>query len=249
VDPEAETLGYVAAHRPNRVEPEGSSMRLLRAPLVAGTALVLLASPAAASGDQQLATRAVLTQADVPPGFSGGPIEDVGDDPVPPECEGAIAKADEAVDAAPLARSGFQLQSGGYALIQSSVAVLPSAKRAKKAMAAYANRSAATACIEARVTEAFTEPGIDTTVSAGTFTPETDDKGGTKVIDGGDQFLGFAGPIRRTAGGAPQLFEYQIVLAREGRAVAMLTMVAQGSIPRDDAQRMLQTVVTRMGGA
>jgi len=225
-------------------------VRILIALSIAVPVLALAAPAAASSVDQAFAEAAVLTQADAPAGFTGGPFEDSDADPVLPACKGAIAKADRAVEASPIARSGFQLgDTEGYAQIESTVAVLNTEKRAKQAMAAYRKVGAGTACVMARLEDAFTETGVTTSVDVGKFAPELDDKGSTRVITGGDEFLGFSGSIRRTAGGAPQLFDSQVVLARDGRAVTQLVMVTSGTIPRADAQRMLQAVVGRMDGA
>jgi hypothetical protein len=218
--------------------------------VIAGVAGGWSAPAGAKTSDQQIAKAAVLTEADVPSGFTGGPFTEKGDDPTLPECEGAIAKADKSVELAPIARSGFQLNSTtGYAVIENTVAVLPSEKKAKQAMAAYSDEDTAEVCMQARFEESFTETGITTSVSMGSFDPEMDPKGNEKVIKGGDEFLGFGGGVRRSAGGAPQFFEVQVVLAREGRAVTQLAIVTQGTIPRDDMEQMLQTVVTRMGKA
>jgi len=224
-------------------------MRRIAASVVALTALVSTTGTArAATADQEQAEAAVLTEADVPTGFTGGPYTDTSRAPVLRACKGAIARADRMVESSPIARSAFQLSdTRAYALIENAVAVLASQQQAKRAMAAYAQETAAEACIQARMDDAFTETGIGTTVAVGSFDPSTDSTGSAKIIQGGDDFYGFAGSIRRMVGGAPQFFEYQVVLAREGRAVTQLVIVAQGSIPPAEARQMLQTVVTRMG--
>lgn len=227
------------------------AMRAMRAmsvvPLVVA---VSLAGAGAAHGskasDQRAAEAAVLTEADVPDGFAGGPLEiqDAGDD-VPSGCSKAIAKADALVEQGARARSGFQIPTA-TAYIQSDVAVLASAGKAKKAMKAYRDEDAAEACLGARFTEDLTQPGIETTVSLSAYAPELDDKGNAKVIEGGDELLGFGGAIQRTAGGPVQNFEVQTVLVREGRALARLVFLAQGAIPQDEVQQMIQTTVDNL---
>lgn len=218
--------------------------------VVAATVGLGATAGATKADDQEAAEAAVLSQADVPSGFTGGPVGGGETTDQPPECTAAMVKADKSVEKAPIARSAFELSGGGYAFIQNAVAVMPSAAQAKKAMKAYSDEAAAEACFQARFEELFAEPGITTSISMGSFAPEEDDKGNAKVIEGGDDFLGFSGSVRRSqGGGAPQFFEVQAVLAREGRAVTQLVIVAGGTIPRDDAQQMLQTVITGMGKA
>lgn len=230
----------------------------MRTLVIVGLAVTVLAvgGPASAassrSSDQALADAAVLAQNEVPPVFIGGPVDDPGPAAPLPECRGAIARADRSVEASPRARSSFELDPGfrGTALIENVVAVLPTQKRAKQAMAAYARR-AATRCMQARLEQAFTDAGTTAAADLDTFAPDKDDKGKKTVIEGGDDFLGFRGFVERTADGAqaPQRLESQVVLARDGRVVTRMIMVASGTIPSDDVQKMLQTVVGRMAGA
>jgi hypothetical protein len=135
----------------------------------------------------------------------------------------------------------------GYAVINSTVAVFAKLGKAKTGLAAYEDDEAAEACVQRRLEQFLTEPGVINEVTVGTFAPELDDKGNKKVIKGGDEFAGFSMNARRfVEGGQPDFYEGIFVIGRAGRAIFRLTFISQGTVPRDDVQAMTQDVVRRL---
>jgi hypothetical protein len=232
-----------------------SSMRkLVAVTAMLGAGLLTLAGPAGAASkaaDEALAEGAVLVKSEVPATFTGGPQPDP-TGPLPKGCKSAIVKAVKIARAAPNATSAFGRQTGtaGFSQVVSSVSVLPTEKKAKQVVSAYAKEKDAEACIEAELVEFFGDDETPIDVSVGAFSPELDDKGSREIITGGDQFLGYAGGLRRGAEGSQaQFYEFEYVVARVGRAALQLVIINSGAIPRADAQRWLQTMVTRLAPA
>jgi hypothetical protein len=220
-----------------------------------GVGLVLTGAPAGAANrasDQKLAEAAILVKSEVPTTFTGGPQPDA-DQVTLPECKGAIATSTKLAKAAPHAQSVFALQTGtsGYARVESRAVILADVKKAKQVYAGYANDKTEKVCLGAQLKSFFGAAGTTVEISSiSAYDPSLDSKGNSKVITGGDQFSGYGGGLRRTAGtSAPQFYEFEFVIARIGRAVGQFVFMNSGAIPPADATRWVQTVVTRLGPA
>lgn len=224
--------------------------KVLIAMVLASSIMLLTSSIATANtdGDQKLAEKATLQQADVPEVFAEVPIGKEEAAPFSSTCEGAIGTARDVSLAAPHASSGFKLdEAQGYAIIDSDVAVLQKTAAARKALNAYQDEDAAEACTQTIFEEFLAESGVTTEVSVGSFSPELDDKGSKKVIKGGDEFAGFSVSARRfVEGGEPQFFEAIVVVGRVGRGTFQLTFISTGTVPLADVQDMVQTLVKRL---
>lgn len=219
--------------------------------VVLAGAAALVAAPATASkaDDQQIADDAVLSAAEVPPGFTAVQAAQ-GDAELPPECP-MLERAQRAVEQVPHASSAFALdeaEGDGYALLQSTAAVFAKAGRAESVYDLYRGAKAKR-CIAALLEATFAQPGVTVDVQIGTFHPELDDKGSKKVIQGGDAFVGYAGGVRADAGGEPHFYEFAAVVTRAGRGIGRVLVVNSGAVPSDDLQRFTQKIVETLDQA
>jgi hypothetical protein len=199
------------------------------APATSATASSAAGTPTSApSPEIQQATQALLTAADLPPGWNvhPRPISDSGSSQfAAPEC--AALKAVNDQPGMKNEAAVIMLAPDGFSQVTEQVTVTDAAV-VKQAYDAFAADSTP-ACLQASLTAEFSQPGR---------LPQGAQFGGVQLqrqpAPGGEEAVNFAGQMVLNAPASQQTIPLQLEAIRSGRGLALLTIIsAPGAQPVD----------------